>query len=177
VKACFYTRDGVPRSRIFEKTYEKLQPLPALKPAKGMQPGVTYAYYEGDFEDLPDFKALTALKTGTTTTIDPGKQALRPDHFSLVYQGLFEMPATGAYDFFTLSDDGSRLYIDDRLVVDNGGSHSLRRRGGLVALEKGLHQFRIEYFDDYSGETLEFGYLGADDVVQVIKAVQMFYIQ
>jgi hypothetical protein len=177
VKACFYTRDGVPRSRIFEKTYEKLQPLPALKPVKGMQPGVTYVYYEGDFEDLPDFKTQTALKTGTTTTIDPGKQALRPDHFALVYHGLFEMPATGAYDFFTLSDDGSRLYIDDRLVVDNGGSHSLRRRTGLVALEKGLHRFRIEYFDDYSGETLEFGYHSADDVVQAIKADQMFYIK
>jgi hypothetical protein len=177
VKACFYTLDGVPRSRIFEKTYEKLQPLPALKPAKGMQPGVTYAYYEGDFEDLPDFKTLTAQKTGATTDIDPGKQALRPDHFALVYQGLFEMPSLGAYHFFTLSDDGSRLYIDDRLVVDNGGSHSLRRRTGLVALEKGLHRFRIEYFDDYSGETLEFGYHSADDVVQAIKADQMFYIK
>ncbi|MDX2279310.1 MAG: alkaline phosphatase D family protein [Saprospiraceae bacterium] len=177
VKARFYTRDGEPRSRVFEKTYEKLQPLPAFKPAKSLLPGVTYAYYEGNFEDLPDFKTLTAQKTGVTTTIDLEKQALRSDHFALVYQGLYEMPATGAYDFFTLSDDGSRLYIDDRLVVDNGGSHSLRRRGGLVALEKGLHRFSIEYFDDYSGEKLEFGYLGAANTVQTIKADQMFYLK
>lgn len=74
-------------------------------------------------------------------------------------------------------DLNSGYHLSLSQYFHNGGSHSLRRRGGLVALEKGLHRFRIEYFDDYSGETLEFWYLSADDAMQVIKAVQMLYIK
>ena len=42
--------------------------------------------------------------------------------------------------FYTISDDGSKLYIDDKLIVDNDGGHSVRRAEGKVALEKGYHR-------------------------------------
>ncbi|MBR6432894.1 MAG: metallophosphatase, partial [Bacteroides sp.] len=60
----------------------------------------------------------------------------------------------------TFSDDGSALYVDGQLVVDNDGGHSGRRAEGKVALEKGLHELRLLYFEDYMGQELEVGYSG-----------------
>ncbi|RMG94663.1 MAG: hypothetical protein D6705_15535 [Deltaproteobacteria bacterium] len=45
------------------------------------------------------------------------------------------------------SDDGSRLFVDGLLVVDNWGSHPLRVRSGSIALEPGVHHLRVEYFE------------------------------
>ena len=52
------------------------------------------------------------------------------------------------------SDDGARLFIDGRLIIDNDGSHSANFVVGKVALEKGLHRIEIKYFEDYMGQEL-----------------------
>ena len=62
--------------------------------------------------------------------------------------------------FYTYSDDGSVLFIDDKLVVDNEGSHSARREDGSIALEEGYHKFRLVYFESYMGNELEVGISG-----------------
>ena len=62
------------------------------------------------------------------------------------------------YNFYTFSDDGSVLYIDDEVVVDNDGSHSLKRENGRIALDKGLHKIKVAYFENYMGEFLEVGW-------------------
>ncbi len=45
------------------------------------------------------------------------------------------------------SDDGSRLFVDGLLVVDNWGSHSVRVRSQSIALDPGVHHLRVEYFE------------------------------
>lgn len=62
------------------------------------------------------------------------------------------------YRFTLTSDDGSKLYIDDQLIVDNDGSHSVRERSGFVRLAKGFHRMRLEYFEDTMGSTLSLKY-------------------
>lgn len=52
------------------------------------------------------------------------------------------------------------LYIDGEQIVDNDGGHSGRRAEGKVALEKGLHEIRVLYFENYMGQELEVGYSG-----------------
>ena len=60
--------------------------------------------------------------------------------------------------FYTYSDDGSKLLIDNQLVVDNDGGHSARRAEGKVALEPGFHEIEVRYFEDYMGQELQVGY-------------------
>ena len=79
-------------------------------------------------------------------------KALRPDHFGYVFEGFIDIPEQGVYGFSTTSDDGSVLYVDDRLVVDNDGGHAAVSASGRIALAAGKHRYRILYFEDYEGE-------------------------
>jgi hypothetical protein len=56
---------------------------------------------------------------------------------------------TGTYKFYLKSDDGSRLYIDGNLVIDNDGLHAQKELSASVALSKGYHDIRVEYFENY----------------------------
>ena len=82
------------------------------------------------------------------------------DQFAYEFRTLVNIPERGVYRFYTFSDDGSVLYIDGKLVVDNDGGHSGRRAEGKIALEKGLHELHLLYFEDYMGQELEVGYSG-----------------
>ena len=78
------------------------------------------------------------------------------------FHTLIQIPEKGIYRFYTFSDDGSMLYIDGKLVVDNDGGHSARRAEGKIALEKGFHELHLLYFEDYMGQELEVGFSGLD---------------
>ena len=72
-------------------------------------------------------------------------------NIGLVFNGYINVPSDGIYAFYTYSDDGSELWIDDELVVDNGGPHSSMERSGSIALRKGLHKIAVRYFDSNGG--------------------------
>ena len=56
--------------------------------------------------------------------------------------------ATGGTHTFTLnSDDGSQLYIDNALVVDDGGVHAPGIATGSTALTAGAHSFEVQFFE------------------------------
>ncbi|MFB6249011.1 MAG: PA14 domain-containing protein [Salinibacter sp.] len=158
VKARLFWPDGKPRSEIVEKKYRPVEPRPA-RASGGRREGLRYAYYEGVFRQLPRTDTLSAKKTGPASTLDVESVAEREDHFAVVYSGYLRVPATGLYTFSTLSDDGSRLSIGNRVVVSNDGSHSLRRRSGKIALQGGWHPIRLEYFEDHADQHLTVTYV------------------
>ncbi len=65
--------------------------------------------------------------------------------YAVRFQGWFQPPRPGRWGFALDSDDGSRLWLDGRLVVDNGLRHARLRREGFIALEPGRHELRLEY--------------------------------
>jgi len=98
----------------------------------------------------------------------------RIDHYAIVYEGYVDIPADDMYYFYTRSDDGSKLYIQDQLVVDNDGSHEERARGGDIALKKGLHPFRVEYFEDFEGQSLFVGFSAEDGKRKPLLSLPLF---
>lgn len=70
----------------------------------------------------------------------------RIEWFAIDYNGRFWVENAGKYTFNLLSDDGSRLYIDDRLEIDNDGIHASVSIASSVNLKRGIHKIRIEYF-------------------------------
>jgi len=78
-----------------------------------------------------------------------------PGFFSIEWEGRILLPRAGTYTFGTRSDDGSQLWIDDKLVVDNGGHHSDRYVESRVALSEGWHDLRLRYFQDDGGKIME----------------------
>ena len=73
------------------------------------------------------------------------------NNIGLVITGYINIPANDVYTFSLLSDDGSVLTIDSRLVVDNDKEHSALQLAGEVALSKGLHAICGKYFDHNGG--------------------------
>jgi len=116
-------------------------------------PGLVYRLYEGSWSNLPDFEQLDPVKTGVAAQCDLGVSD-RNNRFGLVFTGYLHVPRAGEYTFYTTSDDGSALYIDDNKVVDNDGSHGAVQRSGRVTLTPGPHLIRVEYFEAHGGEEL-----------------------
>ena len=118
--------------------------------------GVRYRYYEGTFTEVSDLKRLKPVKAGDLNNffLQP---ALQEDHFGFKFESFIEIPGDGLYDFYTISDDGSVLWIDGIKVVDNDGSHAAVKVVGTIALKKGVHRINVSYIEDYEGNSLEVG--------------------
>jgi hypothetical protein len=69
----------------------------------------------------------------------------RSDWFLIDYTGAFTVSDGGSYEFRLHSDDGSYLYIDDHLVIDNDGKHPPLSRYGTITLEVGEHRIKVRY--------------------------------
>jgi len=105
---------------------------------------------------LPDFDTLPALKnkiyTKTLNIPDrdwsEGFPGLRDrfEYFGIQYKGNIRVLKESSYNFRLVSDDGSKLYIDDSLVVDNDGIHGDNAQSGIIFLKQGMHTMRLDYF-------------------------------
>ncbi len=70
----------------------------------------------------------------------------RFEWFAIDYTGNFWIGRPGKYKFALNSDDGSKLYIDGKLIIDNDGQHPPVSRKGSVELTIGAHRIRVSYF-------------------------------
>jgi len=125
---------------------------------------VEYSYYEGRWESLPVFGSLTPVRTGRVPEIGLGFMDTRSDHFAVRFRAVVRIDEPGTHTFHLRSDDGSRLFLRGRRIIDNDGSHGPIEKSGWIDLEPGLHELVVEYFEDYGGETLELAVTGPDRV-------------
>jgi alpha-L-fucosidase len=145
VKArCFH--HSKPVSTIAEIPMTRVPPEQS-RSVPGLTPGLQYAYYEGAWNSLPDFSVIQPISRGAAERLDLAMRK-RDEHFGVAFTGYLEVPSTAVYVFALSSDDGSRLFVDDRMVVDNDGLHGAREQIGYMALEKGHHSVSISYFNN-----------------------------
>ncbi|THV61012.1 nucleotide pyrophosphatase [Flagellimonas alvinocaridis] len=137
-------------------------------------------FYGEKMEKLPDFSTLKPVKEGYVTEFSH-KQALSPDiqqdQVALVLISYLEIEEEGKYRFFTNSDDGSKLYVDGILVVDNDGDHGVMERSGTLELAKGRHEVRVEFFNGGGGYHLDVKYQGKDVPKQIMPANKLYRVK
>ena len=90
---------------------------------------VNYEAYEGTWDNLPDFDAMTTAAEGVVSNFDISVRT-RDEGFGVRFSAYITITKAGQYKFYTTSDDGSRLYIDDNLVVNNDGLHGMQQGSG-----------------------------------------------
>ncbi|MEM1119075.1 MAG: PA14 domain-containing protein, partial [Bacteroidota bacterium] len=76
------------------------------------------------------------------------------DHFAILAEGYIKIPSGANFVFRLMSDDGSRLLIDGKEVINHDGLHGADARDGEVALAEGYHPFRLEYFENGGGQAI-----------------------
>jgi predicted alpha/beta superfamily hydrolase len=147
---------------VFTGHFEAGNYLPAGKLEPHMKPGgFDYAYYEGAWDKLPDFKTLTPVKKGR---IDSGfsiDKLPRLVNFALVISGQLKIEEDGYYWFGVDADDGFRFYLDNRLLIDYDGLHSGDAQGSsyILPLKKGFYHVRQEYFQKEGDRKLDLEWL------------------
>lgn len=108
---------------------------------------VRYEFYEGTWNSMPNFDALTAISDGYQDALFLPPVS-RADNYGLRLSTSINLPTSGNYTFYVGSDDGSRLYIDNDLIVDNDGVHRLIVEENSVNLAAGNHSLVLEYFEN-----------------------------
>jgi alpha-L-fucosidase len=153
-------------------TFTKAIPLPA-KNIGTANAGLRYAVYDGKWNKLPDFSQLKPAISGTVKDFDisarQGKEA-----YGYVFEGWIKVPADGVYTFYVSSDDGSRLWIDDR-IIDNDGLHGLTEKSAEIPLAKGYHAIKLLFFENSGGDELHVHWKGPGFEKTAIPGSILFY--
>lgn len=111
----------------------------------------------GKIFQIPPFEHLTPVYTFITSTLNvsprnytegfpTAKMQSVVDNFAIRFRGRLAIEMPGTYTFALNSDDGSKLYINQNLVVDNDGIHPPRYVEGSLKLAAGMHHIEIHYF-------------------------------
>ena len=121
-----------------------------------------------EIPEIPD-RLPDHVRTDESINFNWGFRSPAPDiefprnHFAVRWTKteLFEDP--GMYQFTTTSDDGVRAYVDDEVVIDNWNSHRTETNTATVKLDAGLHELRVEYYDNNVEAEISFDYIKTDN--------------
>ncbi len=137
--------------------------------------GLQYKYYEGKWMKLPDFSKQQVVKTGTVYEFGLDKIIPTKDEFAISFSGSLKIEETGTYEFFIQSNDGSKFFIDNKLVIDHDGPHGADiEKTGRIELTKGMHPIRLDYFQAGGGMYLNVKFAGSNLERQELPARYLF---
>jgi len=110
---------------------------------------LSYEYFELPelINSLADLGTYEPTNKGTIKKIAfPNIIGKLPQSFALKFSGYINVPKDDVYRFSLFSNDGSRLFVADNLVVNNDGLHGAYEEEGEIALQKGRHKIKLLYF-------------------------------
>ena len=144
------TNGNAEKITLAELASLRVKPRPDLSvtSTKGAGDGLNGAYFR-----TTDFRSPSFPRVDATVDFDWGSEAPMPgmnrDFFSVRWTGEVEAPVSGEYKFFIQTDDGGRLWVDKKLLVDQWQIVQERVEGsGTIQLERGKrYDLRMEYFN------------------------------
>ncbi len=150
IARCFH--DGEAVTSIARRSFKKVTPSPSAA-VIDPRPGLRLRIFKGDWDKVPDFDALKPAQTAIAQSIGlpPGTTH---EYEGRIFDGYLTAPTTGLYRFSLTSDDGSRMWLDGRMLIDLDGLHGSETKEATAALSAGPHVVRIEYFNKTGGAVL-----------------------
>jgi beta-glucosidase len=124
-------------------------PVSVLRTPDG-KPGLRGDYFKGI--ELKGEPVLTRIDDGVNFDFGTPVPGLGSQYFSVRWTGILKPAEAGEYELGATGDDGYRLWLDDKLLVEDWSSHGPTTRTVKVALEKGrLYALKMEYFQAGGG--------------------------
>ena len=81
------------------------------------------------------------------------------DNFSVRWEGRIKIDRTSEYTFYTISDDGVRLFINDKIIINNWQAQPATENKGEITLQGNkTYPIVIEYFEESGGEAMILGW-------------------
>jgi len=154
-------RPSIVRARTFKKGYPPSKiaaarfDLPLLgKEPSGLVAGLIAKQYEGHWEEMPDWSQLKPSSTTVSANLTP--PADKEDSYGMVYEGWLDIPEDQIYVFALAAWRHCRVYLHDRLVLEQGSWRFTEQKWTAVAMTKGKHPIRIEYLDANKDSGIKF---------------------
>ena len=154
------------------------------RPQDELKAGLIGEYFGFDGE-LQDFPKVDAEKKPAVRRVDAQLNweataekfagTNLEDHFYVRWTGVIRVPKDAKYTLYTESDDGSRLWIDGKQVVDNGGLHAMEEKSGEVDLKSGDHEFKVDLFENDGEVGLKVSWEAPGMAKEIIPAKALFH--
>jgi hypothetical protein len=166
--ATSYTLKGLPLNTTFSFTVRAVDLGGNLSGSSNASTADTYVsglYYKhttGAWNDIDAVDWSIAEFTGKVTnfTLAPRTQE---DYFNFQFEGFLYITTAGNYQFRTTSDDGSRLTLNNTVIVDNDGLHgNVTVTSAAIALAAGSQTINVKYIEYTGGQNLVVQYMGPD---------------
>lgn len=103
----------------------------------------------------------------------PSVAGIPVDNFSVRWTGVIQVPVTGDYDFFVRSDDGSRLYVNNSLLVNQWNDQAATTKQATLHLTKDvIYPVKLEYYESAVDAEMKMGYtlIGSSESSAVLAA-------
>lgn len=121
-----------------------------------------FGNWRGDYYANPDLAGQPAfVRDDEAITFDWGLDSpgpgVPPDGFSVRWSRMLHLPR-GRYQFWAIADDGVRIIVDGRIVVDEWRDSPPERYTGETTLEEGMHEIIVEYYERSDKAMINFGW-------------------
>lgn len=127
--------------------------------AQSQKPGAVLRLYSIDqaitgVPQLMDGQRPNVARIVDTIDFEGAGFAPLSDNFVTRVDAWLRAPEKGAYGFRLISDDGSRLWVNNDVAIDHDGPHGPTPMDGVVELNAGSNLLRIDHFELGGGERL-----------------------
>ncbi len=163
-------RSGLFEARADFRCWREDEFLPAIQFIRRPDPGLVRTRYAGARENLVDLAQATPANVENVSGFDVSGAG---EKVAFAFRGNLEVPADGLWTFATKSDDGSRLFVDGKLLVDNDGLHGMQEQRGEVGLRAGWHALALEWFNAGGESGLEIQWSGPGVARQPIPSERL----
>jgi alpha-N-arabinofuranosidase len=164
----------MPAKSVVVLELEGKREIPAAREVKDAKPGISYNYYEGIWDNLPNFDLITPKSTGQVENFIFPKECAN-ENFGTQYKGYIKLPKEGAYQFYVNSDDGSALLVDEEIIVSNDGLHAPVEQSGFKFLSAGFHDLKVVFFQKGGGKVLDVSIEGPGMKKQLIPVGILYH--
>src|SRR5690606_41671999 len=96
------------------------------------------------------------------------------DTFSVRWSGQVLAQYSETYSFYVTADDGVRLWVDGKLIIDNWNAQPEKTNIGKIDLEAGkTYDIKLEYFENAGHASCVMGWASRSQAYQVVPASQL----
>jgi glucose/arabinose dehydrogenase len=157
-----YTADYAPAfytAGLKAEFFDFTTPLSVIPNLTGLSPAVV--------------RTDATLNYAATSAAWKGLDSRFQNTFAARHTGFLNVTTAGDYTLYLRSDEGSKLWVDGALVVDNDGRHGMRERSAVVNLAAGYHDVRVEYFENTGSAGLQLKWAGPGVTKRIIPAANL----
>jgi len=131
--------------------------------------GLTAKYFNNKY--LSGIPVLTTVDSVINFDFGTGSPStlVNNDNFSAIWEGQIEAPVSGKFNFYTISDDGVRLFVDDILIIDNWTPHAPTTNTGVINLAAAQkYKIKLQFYEDLGGATIKLLWDYPGQITQIV---------